>query len=83
MVKNGGDIVTFRFTKTEDALPAVGEPVFIYANGVVQHITYVLELEDSYFEGVKPFFQPYYFETDAELVLDIHQVESWAYVDGN
>lgn len=65
-----------KLTSVNERLPAYGEPVLIKTNGVLQHITYILDGADD----VPDWFEPCHFEADG-LALRWDKVESWIYVD--
>ena len=65
----------FNWVKTQNALPAIGEPLLVKARGVIQHITYRLDgcCNDHYW------FDPYHFDAKEDLTIDISLVSEWAY----
>ena len=67
------------WVSVEDRLPAYGEPVKIFMNGVIQSITYCLDgFPDG---GVMDWFEPYHFDQDKdELSFFYDKAESWIYV---
>ena len=58
--------------KVKDELPAHGDVVLILAMGVTQYLTYTLEGNDE-----KSWFQPYYFELESDLKLELYLVTHW------
>ena len=58
----------------KDRLPEYGEPVIIVANGVTQHVTYMLDGDD---DESFVWFEPVYFEHDDELKIPYHKISSW------
>ena len=65
------------FTTTSNgALPPYGESVLIFANGVVQNVTYMLDGADD----SPDWFQPYHFGDDGDLYLSIEEVDGWCLI---
>ncbi len=65
------------FTTTSNgALPPYGESVLIFANGVVQDVTYMLDGADD----SPDWFQPYHFGDDGDLYLSIEEVDGWCLI---
>lgn len=59
---------------TSVKLPAYGSPVLIVINGVVQHITYMLDGADD----VPDWFEPYRDnDLDTEDSIWYHKVDAW------
>ena len=66
------------FTPTSNgALPPYGEPVLIFAKGVVQNITYTLDGADD----SPDWFQPHYFSDDGDLYVSVEKVDGWCLVE--
>ena len=63
------------WVQSKESLPPCGAPVLIRTRSVVQHITYMFnnEISDGWFE-------PYYFESDDELMIRVDKVEEWAFL---
>ena len=65
------------FTTTSNgALPPYGETVLIFASGVVQNVTYMLDGADD----SPDWFQPYHFGDDGDLYLSIEEVDGWCLI---
>lgn len=63
---------------TKDYLPQYGSPVMVYSSGVVQYVTYCLDIcEDD-----KDCFVPYYFcGKEDNLTINTDRPTHWIYVD--
>lgn len=56
-----------------DKLPAYGEPVLLKANGVTQHVTYMLDGADE----CPDWFEPYHFDHDDNQKLFWNKAQAW------
>lgn len=58
---------------TSDKLPEYGTPVIIHANGVTQHVTYMLDGSDD----VPDWFEPFHFDHDDHEKVWYDKVDHW------
>ena len=54
-------------------MPEYGDPVLLYSNNVIQHVTYMRDGADD----VADWFEPYYFEHDDNCKVHSYSVDSW------
>lgn len=62
-----------KWIKTEDKLPAYGQPVIIVIGNVVQNVTYMRDGADD----CPDWFEPYFFEHDNETTCWARDVTHW------
>ena len=65
-----------KWIDVKDELPAYGIPVLLKANGVVQHVTYMLDGSDDEAD----WFEPFYFDHGGNCKVRWDKANAWQYL---
>lgn len=75
--KENESSITFEFKPLCDAYPQYGQPVLLKSNGVIQHVTFMLNGSDDCEDWFEPFHFDH-FDHEDDFIISLGDVEALA-----